>query len=311
MQSSFTIFSGSSHPKLAEEIATSLHVKLGKVAIERFPDGEIGMQVLENVRGKDVFIVQSVARRPNHYLMELLILVDALKRASVRSVTAVMPYYPYARQDRKEKGRVPITAKLVADLLERAGVHRVLTMDLHTEQIQGFFNIPVDNLTARPAFVAELKKLGVKNSVIVSTDVGSNRMARKYAEALKLDLAIIDKRRISAEKVEVYGLIGDVNGKQAILVDDIWSTGKTLKTAAKKCKEQGAKSVLAVVTHGLMLGVEGIEEIDSIWVTNTIPSQPQTPAGVKSLSIAPLFGKAIDCIVSAKSLSALFKSEEG
>ena len=263
------------------------------------------MQVLETVRGKDVFIVQSPARSPNHYLMEMLIMVDALKRASARSIVAVMPYYPYARQDRKDKGRVPITAKLVADLLEKAGVTRLLTMDLHTEQIQGFFNIPVDHLHARLLLAKELKKLDLKKSVVVSPDVGSNRMARKYAEDLKLDLAIVDKRRVSPAKVEVYALIGDVLGKQAIIVDDMCSTRETLQTAAKVCKKEGAVSVIAAVTHDLQIGSGEIEGIDQLLITNTVPPAEKMQAKTKVVSIAPLFGQAIDCVVSAKSLSAL------
>lgn len=299
------IFAGSSHPELAEEVADALHVKLGKVLIESFPDGEIGVQILENVRGKDAFVLQSVARHPNHYLMELLIMVDALKRASARSIVAVIPYYPYARQDRKDKGRVPITAKLVADLLERAGVTRVLTMDLHTEQIQGFFDIPVDHLYARPLFVKMLREMNLKDAVIVSPDVGSNKMARKFAEDLKLDLAIVDKRRVNAQTVEVYALIGDVKGKQVILVDDICSTGGTLTTAAKVCREEGAKSVFAVVMHGLMVSGTQLDGIDKVFITNSVP--PPKNAKVQAISVAPMFGQAIDCVVSAKSISSLFK----
>ena len=198
---SWLLFAGSSHEELACELAKELKVQLGKRSIETFPDGEIGVQILENVRGKDVFVLQSIARRPNHYLMELLIMVDALKRASARSIVAVLPYYGYARQDRKEKSRVPITAKLVANLLEKAGVTRVLTMDLHTEQIQGFFDIPVDNLYARLLFVRAIREMGLKNVVVVSPDVGSNKMASKFAEELKVDIAIVDKRRVNAEKV--------------------------------------------------------------------------------------------------------------
>ncbi|MBI5273084.1 MAG: ribose-phosphate pyrophosphokinase [Chlamydiia bacterium] len=301
---SFMLFSGSSHGELAEKVARSLQIKLGRIRIESFPDGEIGMQILDNVRGKDVFVLQSPARRPNHYFMELLIMVDALKRASVRSIAAVIPYYPYSRQDRKDKGRVPITAKLVADLLEKAGVTRVLTMDLHTEQIQGFFDIPVDNIYARPLMVEALKKVGVKNAVIVSPDVGSNRMARKYAEELGCDLALVDKRRVSARFVAANALIGEVKGKQAILVDDICSTGGTLATAARVCREMGAKSVSAVITHGLFVGGALPAGIDRFWVTDSVPSNS---AEVDVVTIAPHVADAIRCIVSAKSISLLFK----
>jgi len=306
MTQSSMIFAGSSHPELAQEVARVLGVELGNVLIETFPDGEIGVQILENVRGKDVFVLQSPARQPNHFLMELLILVDALKRASARSIIAVIPYYAYARQDRKDKGRVPITAKLVADLLEKAGVTRVLTMDLHTEQIQGFFNIPVDHLYARPLFVKALKGLKLSNAMIVSPDVGSNKMARKFAEDLKLDLAIVDKRRINGRSVEVNALIGDVKGKQAILVDDICSTGGTLRTAAKVCKEEGATSVFAVVTHALLMSGTELDGIDQLFVTNSVPQVKGQTTHV--VSVAPLLGEAIECVIKAKSISSLFKS---
>ncbi len=300
------IFAGSSHQELALEIAKSLRVDLGKVVIETFPDGEIGVQVLENVRGKDVFVVQSPARHPNHFLMELLILVDALKRASAHSVVVVMPYYPYARQDRKEKGRVPITARLVANLLERAGVTRVLTMDLHTEQIQGFFDIPVDHLYTRPLFVKELQKLKLENAVVVSPDVGSNKMARKFAEDLHLDIAIVDKRRVSGRNVEVNALIGSVKGKQVILVDDICSTGGTLEMAAKVCKEEGAETVFAVVAHALLMSGAKLKGIDQLFVTDSVPPL-KNGEGMHVVSIAPLLAEAIECVISAKSISSLFK----
>lgn len=300
------IFAGTSHPHLAEEVAKHLRVDLGKAIISNFPDGEIGVQILENVRGKDVFVIQSPARHPNTYLMELLIFVDALKRASAKSIVAVIPYYAYARQDRKEKGRVPITARLVANLLERAGVDRVLTMDLHTEQIQGFFDIPVDHLYARPLFVKTLKEEKLKEAVIVSPDIGSNRMARKFAEELKLDIAIVDKRRVNGKDVEVNALIGDVKGKIAILVDDICSTGSTLELAAKVCKKEGAKSVFAVVTHALFVGGTKLKGIDQLFITNSVPPVNQGQK-VQMVSIAPLLAEAIECVVSAKSISSLFK----
>lgn len=306
MEPSFKIFAGSSHEELAKEVARALRVKLGEIRIEAFPDGEIGVQILENVRGKDVFVLQSPARRPNHYLMELLVMVDALKRASARSIIAVLPYYPYARQDRKDKGRMPITAKLVADLLEKAGVTRVLAMDLHTEQIQGFFNIPVDNLHGRPLLVRELRSLKLKNALVVSPDVGSNRMARKFAEDLKLDLAIVDKRRVSAAKVEVNALIGDVKGKQAILVDDICSTGGTLEKAAKVCRDEGAESVCAAITHGLFVGEKLPAGIDRFFITDSVPPRAVLKEKVHVAAIASYVAEAIDCVVMAKSISSLY-----
>lgn len=250
---SIALFAGTSHPELAQQIAKELGIRLGKIRIETFPDEEIGIQILENVRGKDVFVLQTIARHPNPYLMELLIIVDALKRASARSITAVMPYFGYARQDRKDKGRVPITAKLVANMLEKAGVSRVLTMDLHAEQIQGFFDIPVDNLLARPLLVEAAKKEGWSQSVVVAPDIGSFRLARDFAEDLKGEYAIVDKRRVNAKRVEAKALVGDVQGQNVILVDDICSTGGTLKRASQVCKANGSKAVYAVATHGIFV----------------------------------------------------------
>ncbi|PIS01938.1 MAG: ribose-phosphate pyrophosphokinase [Chlamydiae bacterium CG10_big_fil_rev_8_21_14_0_10_42_34] len=306
MTRSTMLFAGSSHPELAKDVASSLGVDLGKVLIESFPDGEIGVQILENVRGKDAFVLQSPARRPNHYLMELFILVDALKRASARSIVAVIPYFAYARQDRKEKGRVPITARLVANLLEKAGATRVLTMDLHTEQVQGFFDIPVDHLHARLLFVKALKEKKLKDAVVVSPDVGSNKMARKFAEDLKLDLAIVDKRRVNGRSVEVNAIIGDVKGKQVILVDDICSTGGTLETAAKICKQEGAKSVFAVVTHALLMGSSKLKGIDQLFITDSVPASRQAKE-LQVVTIAPLLAKAIENVTADKSISSLFK----
>lgn len=306
MTKSPLIFSGSSHPELALDVAKHLRLDLGKVSFEKFPDGEIGVQILENVRGREVFVVQSPARHPNRFLMELLILVDALKRASAKSIVAVMPYYAYARQDRKEKGRVPITARLIANLLERAGVTRLLTMDLHTEQIQGFFDIPVDHLYARPLFVEALKKKKLKDAVIVSPDMGSNKMARKFAEDLGVEIAIIDKRRINGRDVEAAALIGTVKDKVAVLVDDITSTGGTLELAAKICKKEGAKAVYAVIAHALFLGGQKLKGIDEIFVTDSIP-QEKKANGMHVVSIASMLAKAIECVISAKSISSLFR----
>jgi ribose-phosphate pyrophosphokinase len=304
------LFAGTSHPELAKQIADCLGISLGKARIEMFPDGEIGVRVLESVRGRDVFIMQSMARHPNFYLMELLILVDAMKRASARSIIAVIPYYGYARQDRKGKEREPITAKLVADLLQRTGVTRVLTMDLHTEQIQGFFDIPVDNLYAQPLIVEALSKQKKDEWVVVTPDIGSIKLARSYAEALKVDLAIVDKRRVSAKQVEMTALIGDVKGKDILLVDDMCSTGGTLRTAARVCKQAGARCICAAVTHGLFVG-NGLEdsEIERIVMSNTVPA-PETidQNALEIVSVAPLFSKAIQSIVGAKSISSLYET---
>lgn len=306
---SFLLFSGTSHPKFSEELAQKLGISLGKAQIELFPDGEIGAQILENVRGRDIFVVQSIAKKPNFYLMELLILIDALKRASARSIVAVIPYYGYARQDRKDKGRVPITAKLVANLLETAGVTRVVTMDLHSEQIQGFFDIPVDNLYAQSLFAKEIEKQGLKKLVVCAPDVGSAKLARLMASELRASFAIVDKERTSANDVETHGLVGDVQGKDVILVDDICSTGSTLKRASEAVKKAGAERVMAAVTHPLFIK-EWAErsKIDRFFVANTIPMPEEIPSSlVETLSVAGLFGKAIECIIHNESITSLFR----
>ena len=309
---SLMLFAGTSHPELAQQIAKELGIRLGKIRIETFPDQEIGIQILENVRGKDVFVLQTIARHPNPYLMELLIIVDALKRASARSITAVMPYFGYARQDRralndKQGGRVPITAKLVANMLETAGVSRVLTMDLHAEQIQGFFDIPVDNLLARPLLVEAAKKEGWESSVVVAPDIGSIRLARAFAEDLKGEYAIVDKRRVNAKRVEAKALIGDVQGQNVILVDDICSTGGTLKRASLVCKAKGGKAIRAFVTHGIFVKAFEESAIEKMFVTNTIPFPKGLPKKIRTVSVAPLFAKAIQAIAGAKSISSLFQ----
>jgi len=306
MYSFFRLFTGSSHPVLAEKVASILGVGVGKMQIDSFPDGEIGVQVVDSVRGADVFVFQSPSRDPNYYLMELLIIVDALKRASARSIVAVLPYYPYARQDRKDRGRVPITARLVANLMETAGVTRLLTMDLHTDQIQGFFNIPVDNLRGRSLLVSEIRRLNLESPVIVSPDVGSNRMAQKFAEDLGIDFAIVDKRRVGSRDVICNALIGDVRGRQVVLVDDMCSTGRTLELAAKVCGAAGASVVHAAVTHGLFVEGGGLPSgIDSFIATDSVPLSLGLKDKVSVASIASYVANAIDCIVAAKSISSL------
>ncbi len=282
------VFAGSSHPELAGQIAGCLGVPLGKALIEKFPDGEIGVQVLENVRGRDVFLVQSTAKHPNFYLMELLIFVDALKRASARSIVAVIPYFGYARQDRRGVAREPITARLVANLLQTAGVTAVLTMDLHTEQIQGFFDIPVDHLYALPLLSKAANM--APGGVVVAPDVGCIKLARLYAESLHTDLAIIDKRRVGATTIAPGALLGEVRGKEVLLVDDLCSTGKTLSSAARVCKLAGATQVRALVTHGLWVSEEWRGEIEQVIVSNTVPQKHED---VDVVSVAPLFAQAI------------------
>lgn len=307
-KNSFLLFSGSSCNEFSENVAKSMNVQLGNVLIEAFPDGEIGVQILENVRGRDVFVIQTIARRPNHYLMELLVLIDALKRASAGSIGVAIPYFGYARQDRKDKGRVPITAKLVANLLEKAGASRVLTMDLHAQQIQGFFDIPVDNLYARPVLVEALRKKGLGQCVVVAPDVGSIKVARAFAKWLDVDLAIVDKRRDSARSVSVETLIGDVTGRDVLLVDDMCSTGGTLIAASRVCRQSGASRIFAAVTHGLMLS-RAIEdsEIEKILISDTVPADPRVEfSKVETVSVAPLFGQAIESTLSSQSISSLF-----
>ena len=311
MEKPFLVFSGTSNQPLASEIATELGNSLGKIQIERFPDGEIGVQILENVRGRDVFVIQSIAHDPSLYLMELLIIVDALKRASAKAVYAVLPYYGYARQDRRDGGRVPITAKLVANLLQTAGVNHVITLDVHAEQIQGFFDVPVENLYARPLFVAGLEERALSDIVAVTPDVGSIRLARLLAEDLKTEFAIIDKKRVSAAEVHPQALIGAVNGKTAVIVDDICSSGSTLKAAAKVCREHGAKKVIACVTHSLNdEQVFERDEIDEFWITNSI-HVPKTSSKQKTrtFSVGPLFAKAMQLVVEGGSVSSLFSGK--
>jgi ribose-phosphate pyrophosphokinase len=302
---SHIIFSGSSNYSLAKEIANNLNKDLGKIDIKKFPDGETGVHILENVRGKKVFIVQSIANNPNHYLMELLIIVDALKRASAKEIVAVIPYFGYARQDRREKERVPITAKLVADLLEKSGVTHILTMDLHTDQIQGFFNIPVDNLGARLVMTNEIKKLILHNPCVVSPDIGSSKLARRFAEDLDFDIAVVDKRRINSEKVEDIALIGTVKDKDIVIVDDICSTGKTLIEASKLCKKAGAKKIFAAVTHG-PLALKSFENcpIEKIFFTNSIEYKGKEDK-FYFISISGVLAKAIGCVFNDNSMSSL------
>ncbi|MCB1181386.1 MAG: ribose-phosphate pyrophosphokinase [Chlamydiia bacterium] len=305
------LLTGTSHPRFAEELARCLGLALGRVSFEPFPDGELYVQILDNVRGRDVFVCQSVAHRPNTYLMELLIMIDALKRASARSIVAVIPYFGYSRQDRKDKPRVPITAKLVADLLATAGATRVLTMDLHAGQIQGFFNIPVDNLYGRPKIEESLIRLKLKDFVVLAPDLGAIKQARAYASHLGAEVAVIDKRRMSSEQVEVYAIIGEIKGRDILLVDDMCSTGGTLVTAARAAKKEGAGRIFAAFTHGLLVGdaLVNFEKspIEKIFMSNTVPLfNSQGSSKLEVVSVSSLFGEAIHRILSADSISSLF-----
>jgi ribose-phosphate pyrophosphokinase len=312
MNGKIALFSGNSNNKLAGDIAKNLRLSLGKSTVSTFADGEIRCKIEENVRGKDVFVIQPTSPPSNDNIMELLIIIDALKRASARRITAVIPYYGYARQDRKDQPRVPITAKLVADLLATAGASRVLTMDLHAEQIQGFFNIPLDNLYAVNTFVDYFSKIQVKDLCVVSPDVGGIKMARAYAKRLGATLAIVDKRRVNDKQAEVMHIIGDVKGKNIVIVDDVVSTAGTLVEGVVALKEEGAKDVYATITHPV-LASPAIERINNshikeLLVTDTITIDKEKKCDrIKVLSVAPLFAEAISRIHKEESVSALFK----
>jgi ribose-phosphate pyrophosphokinase len=307
------IFSGNANPALAGEICTYFKQPLGSAKVASFSDGETMVEVQENVRGMDVFVVQSTSNPVNKHLMELLIMMDALKRASAERITAVIPYYGYARQDRKVAPRVPITAKLVADLITTAGADRVLTIDLHAGQIQGFFSIPVDNLFASPIIFQYLQeKYAGKEVVIVSPDAGGVERARSMAKRIGATIAIIDKRRLRANEAEVMNIIGDIEGKHALVLDDMVDTAGTLTKAADAVASRGALSVAACSTHPVLSG-SAIEKIDSscleeLVVTNTIPLSPagQASKKIKVLSIAELFAVAIKRIHDNDSVSSLF-----
>lgn len=312
MGKKLSIFGGNSNPKLLEEISKLLRVKRGNAFVGRFTDGEIQIRINENVRGNDVFVIQSTCLPANDNLMELLILIDALKRASANRITAVLPYFGYARQDRKDQPRVPITAKLVANILARAGASRVLTIDLHAGQIQGFFDIPLDHLYAVNVFVEYFEKKKIGNLAVVSPDVGGIKMARAYAKRLNADLAIVDKRRISDREAEVMNIMGEVEGKNVIIVDDIVATAGSIVEAANAVKKAGAKDVYATITHPTLCGpaIERLEasSIKELIVTDTIPiAESKLIDKIKVLSIAPLLASAIKRIHSEESISILFE----
>ena len=306
------IFGGNSNPKLLDEICKLLKSKKGAAFVGRFTDGEIKIQIEQNVRGKDVFVVQSTCFPTNDNLMELLIMIDALKRASAQRITAVLPYFGYARQDRKDQPRVPITAKLIANLLARAGASRVLTVDLHAGQIQGFFDIPLDHLYAVNTFVEYFEKKEMKDLVVVSPDVGGIKTARAYAKKLGAGLAIVDKRRISDKEAEVMNILGEVKGKNVVIVDDIVATAGSLVEAANAVKNAGANDVYATITHPTLCGpaMERISAspIKELVVTNTIPIEESKMIDqIKVLSIAPILANAIKRIHNEESISILFE----
>jgi ribose-phosphate pyrophosphokinase len=306
------LFAGSSHPQLSKEIAEMLGLPLGQARLRRFPDSEVSFQIDENIRGADVFIVQPTSNPVDQHLMELMVMIDAFRRSSASRITAVVPYYGYARQDRKDKPRVPISAKLVANLLSAAGTNRVLTMDLHKAQIQGFFDIPVDHLFAAPVIIDYCSRLNYPDLTIVSPDAGGAERARAYAKRLDAELAIVDKRRTEDGTAEVMNVIGDVKGRTCILQDDIIDTAGTIQKAAQALKDAGAERVLACAVHGVLSGpaIDRIEKspLDQLIVTNTIPLSDAARRCKKIvvLSVARLLGQAIRNIHEETSVSSLF-----
>jgi len=306
------IFSGNGHPELAEGICAELGIELADAVVGRFSDGEIDLKVNTDVRGADCFVVQPTCPPVNENLMELLVMIDCLVRASADRITAVMPYFGYARKDRKDEGRVPISAKLVANMITMAGASRVLTVDLHAAQIQGFFDIPVDHLYARPAFLPVLReRFGGSDLVIVSPDVGGTKLCRAYSKELEASLAIVDKRRISGTETVIENLVGQVDGKICLIVDDLISTGGSITDAARVVRENGASEVYLLATHGVLCG-PAIERLDAapaevVFLSDSIPlAQDKRPRKAQVVSLAPMLAKAIDSIHRSESISRLF-----
>ncbi len=306
------VFAGNSNPALVKEICDYLKVEQGNALVSTFSDSEIRVQVNENVRGKDVFLFQSICDPVNKHLMELLLLLDALKRSSAYRITAVIPYYGYGRQDRKDQPRVPISAKLVADLIATAGADRVLTMDLHAGQIQGFFNIPVDHLYAAPVLLEYVEKRGGQDLVVVSPDAGGVERARAFAKRMQANLAIIDKRREGPNESQVMHIIGDVSGRDALLLDDMIDTAGTIAQGAQACTDYGARRVWTACTHAVLSGPAlerlNASKLEEAVVTNTIPlnGKERTCPKLRVLSVAPLLGEAIKRIHEEESVSSLF-----
>ncbi|MSU34653.1 MAG: ribose-phosphate pyrophosphokinase [Pedosphaera sp.] len=305
------VFSGNSNLILAREICHSIGIQLGRSTVKAFPNGETFVKIDENVRGEDVFVVQSSSPPANHYLMEMFIMIDALRRASASRITAVLPFYGYARQDRKDQPRVPITAKLVANLIVASGANRVLTMDLHAQQIQGFFDIPVDHLYAAPVIFDYLKRNPIDDMVVVSPDLGGLKMAAAYAQTLGTELAIVAKRRKSPTETEAISLIGEVDGKNVLLVDDLTETAGTLVNAAALLKGRGARKIRAAVSHALLndLGIERLKNsvIDELITTDTVTRPALSGVSITTLSVAGLLGEAIQRIHTNSSVTSLFE----
>jgi ribose-phosphate pyrophosphokinase len=305
-----TLISGTAHPELSASIAAELNLPLADAHVGRFPDKEIDIKVSEDIRGRDVYVLQPTCPPVNDNWAELLLLLDTLRRASAGRITAVMPYYGYARKDRKDEGRVPISAKVVANTLVGAGAQRIVTLDMHAAQIQGFFDIPVDHLYARPVLLDAVAQLGVENPVVVTPDVGGTKMARAWAKRLSADLAIVDKRRISGSETVIENVIGDVQGRNCVIVDDMISTGGSITQAAETLKRNGAARIVIAVSHAVLCGpaVERIENapVDTVLVTDTIPLKIK-PSNMKVVSTAPLIARAIQNIHENNSISGLFQ----
>ncbi|MDP2433381.1 MAG: ribose-phosphate pyrophosphokinase [Pseudomonadota bacterium] len=310
---SLMVFTGNSHPKLAEDVVRYLNISMGRATVGRFSDGEVNVEIMENVRGKDVFVLQSTCSPTNDSLMEIMLMVDALRRASAGRITAAIPYLGYARQDRRVRSaRVPITARVVADMLTVVGVNRVLTMDLHSDQIQGFFDIPVDNIYSTPILMGDIWKQNYDDLMVVSPDVGGVVRARAVAKRLECELAIIDKRRPKPNVAKVMNIIGDVQGRTCLIMDDMVDTANTLCEAANALKEQGAKRVVAYCTHAVLSGsaVERVSNsaLDELVVTDTIPLRDDAKASprIRQLSVANLMAETIRRISDEDSVSSLF-----
>lgn len=308
------VFSGNSNPELAQKVVDKLNIPLGDASVERFSDGEINVEINENVRGRDVFVLQSTCAPTNDHIMEMLLMVDALHRASAGRITAVVPYFGYARQDRRVRSaRVPISAKIVADMMASVGVDRMLTVDLHSEQIQGFFDIPVDNVYGSPVLLADIEQRNFEDLIVVSPDIGGVVRARAVAKQLDIDLAIIDKRRPAKNVAEVMNLIGEVEGRTCLLVDDMVDTAGTLCNAANALKEHGAKKVVAYCTHPILSGpaIERIQksQLDELVVTDSIPLRAEafSCARIRSLTLSGMLAEAMRRISNEESLSAMFR----
>jgi len=311
LRDEITLIAGTAHRELAVAISRELDLPLANAHVGRFPDGEIDIKVNEDIRGRDVFVLQPTNPPVNENWVELLLLLDTLRRASAGRITAVMPYYGYARKDRKDEGRVPISAKVVANTLVCSGAARVVTVDMHAAQIQGFFDIPVDHLYARPVLLEAVQKLRIEDPVVVTPDVGGTRMARAYAKRMHADLAIVDKRRISGSQIAVEHVIGEVEGRNVVVVDDMISTGGSIAEAARILRTAGARQIVIAVTHAVFCGpaVERLDAapVDRILVTDTIPRGERSPRSLQVVSVAPLLAMAIKSIHRSESVSSLFE----